>query len=457
MTLMTSSTIWHYLAQFFAQDVLAALMAADCTSRVVLNERVAESLDEHYREFDLRKRTVVNRVRILRIGPYFVCDALDRRQEHPFRDTVRLMRALLARFRHIEEYHLLWHERPTMSLHRDEHKCDMSDIFRRGSAFLAIPFSSSPYLHTIDVELSLDKAAHLFLPTVVLPRLENIRLCIRNDHSGDLTTAGYTMAHRLSRFLNNHNHTLRSLSFETSLCTDFSPLFLALGFFAHLSKLVLVIPTSKPHLGDPSALKGFLQLHHDTVEHLSLRGFCTNQVWARMDVGWLSACLSGVTFSALRMLSVGTSFLPLDAAMLCIRQWADTLTTLDITGHYLSYEEAESMLRVFAGRSLGSLSVGVTCLSPELIDKLAQSLPGLTKLHLRIQSVVPHLHDSLTDIGGGHKQNDQEWQAGFCAEMGMRKYDGWKLDEVGIWKFGKSKLQYQGWCVCAVRGSLGHE
>ncbi|KAJ7708738.1 hypothetical protein B0H17DRAFT_1030712 [Mycena rosella] len=100
MTLMHPSAIWLYLAQFFTQDVLASLMTADRTTRALLGERVAASL-EQYRELDFRflhpeggtaerlwRRTVADHIRVLRIGPYFVCDALAGSRDLSFTDTV---------------------------------------------------------------------------------------------------------------------------------------------------------------------------------------------------------------------------------------------------------------------------------------------------------------------------------------------------------------------------------
>ncbi|KAJ7708777.1 hypothetical protein B0H17DRAFT_1191273 [Mycena rosella] len=295
---MHPSAIWLYLAQFFTRDVLASLMTADRSTRALLGERVAASLEVQYRDLDFRflhledgtverlwKRAVADRIRVLRIGPYFVCDALAGSRDLSFTDAMQRVGRLLARFRHIEEYHILWHERPTMSTVRPvASNCDqLSDTLGLASAILAVPFSSTPYIHTLTVELSLDKAEHLFLPTVVLPSLEDFTLCIRDDHVGDLDAAGYIMVHHLARFLNNTHRTLRSLSFETSLSSDFSPFFSALGTFAHLSKLTLSIPTSDPHLGDPSALKGFLHAQHDTLEQFTLRGFCTRKSRGGMD------------------------------------------------------------------------------------------------------------------------------------------------------------------------------
>ncbi|KAJ7460745.1 hypothetical protein FB451DRAFT_1270192 [Mycena latifolia] len=467
MTLMHPSAIWLYLAQFFTQDVLVSLMRADCTIRS-LDDRVAASLEDQYRDLDfrflhlgdgtarrLRKRVVANRVRVLRIGPYFVRDVLDSSQDLPFEEAVEPVRGLLARFRNVEEYHVLWHERPTMSTVPpvDPPKNDHFDTLRPAAALLSIPFSSTSYLRTLTVELSLDKAEHLFLPTFLLPNLEEFNLCIRDDHTGNLDAAGYIMVHHLARFLNNTHRTLRSLSFKTSLRTDFSPFFSALGFFAHLSKLALSIPTSDPHLGDSSALKGFLHAQLDTLEHFTLRGFCSRSR-VRTDVlsHWLTECLSGLTFSSLHTLNVGTSFIPVDVVMLCV-QSTETLTVLDIAGEYLSFEAVQEILRTKPVRQLSSFTVGVTCLCPELIDMLAEHLPHLTKLNLRMRAVTAHRSERPMFIAGSRKQQQSQVER-FGAEMGTRVYKGWKLRELGVWKFN-SKLQYQGWCVNILRDSLG--
>ncbi|KAJ7027853.1 hypothetical protein C8F04DRAFT_71375 [Mycena alexandri] len=465
MTLMHPSAIWLYLAQFFTRDVLAQLMVP-YTTRAVLSDRVAASLEELYHEVDFRflhlgdgttrrlgKRVVADRVRVLSIGPYFVCDALD--SNHPFGETAQIVADILARFRNIEKYHILWHERPTATLRRPKYD-HLPDTLCLASTFLVVPFSSAQYLRILTIECSLDKAEHLFSPTIVLPRLEEFNLCIRDD-GGDLDAAGYIMIHHIARFLNNVDSTLRSLSFETSLVADFSPMFMALGFFAHLSKLALCIPTSTCGLGDPSALKAFLHQHHYTLNHLSLRAHLSRRKSrADTDARWLSECLTGVTFCKLQTLSVGTSFIPLDVVVLCIQQWADTLSDLDITGDYLDYEQLEDILGKFEDGQLTSLKVGVICLCPELVDMLAEHLPDLATLNLRIRSVAPHRLAAPKVVSVRRKLTDSEPQleVHFCAEMGSRNYPAWKLQDISIWKFTK-KLQYQDRCVDAIRDSLG--
>ncbi|KAJ6469778.1 hypothetical protein C8R47DRAFT_768160 [Mycena vitilis] len=357
MTLVHPSAIVNYLVDLVTHDVLEGLLAG-CASRELLGELVDAELEEQYREVDLMflhfedgtaerlwNRAVADRVRVLTIGPYFVCDALDNRQVRRFKDTTRIARALVSRLRNLENYHILWHERPTATLRHA--KCNQPpDMLRPASAFLTAPFSSARNLRTLRIECSLDKAEHLFRPTTVLPRLEEFALCIRDDHAGNLDAAGYIMVHHIARFLNNAHRTLRSFLFETSLSTDFSPLFSALGFFPHLSTLALTVPTAAPHLGDPSAVKRFLQLHHATVERFTLRGFCTNRPLRADTVGtWLSACLRGVTFSALHTLSVGTSFIPVEAVVLCVEQWADTLRDVDVSGEYLGFDAVEDVPR----------------------------------------------------------------------------------------------------------------
>ncbi|KAJ7789090.1 hypothetical protein B0H14DRAFT_2945863 [Mycena olivaceomarginata] len=451
MTLMHPSGIWLYLAQFFTRDVLAGLMTADYTSRAMLSRGVEASLEELYRQVDFRflyledgttkrlwKRAVADRVRVLSIGPYFVCDALDNSRRQPLSRTSQIVRALLARFRNLENYHILWHERPTTTLRRDAPKYDDATLCL-ASAFLA---------------------ASAFFCAI----LEEFSLCIRDDHAGDLDAAGYIMVHHLARFMNNVHHTLQSFSFETSLAADFSPLFSALGVFTRLSVLALSIPTSDPHLGDPQALNGFLRLHGDTLERLSLRGFCMHKSRkTELDGRWLSRCLTDVTFSSLHTLNVGTSFLPLEVVILCVQQWASTLTALDITGQYLSYDSVADVLRELSDNRLDSLTVGVACLCPQLVDMFAAHLPGLTKINLRIRSVSAHRLEAPKSVGrrgasarflGSYCKQTDSQSGRFCAEMSTRKYEAWKLRDVGVWMFTK-KLQHQDWCADAIRDSVG--
>ncbi|KAJ6631034.1 hypothetical protein B0H10DRAFT_1980501 [Mycena sp. CBHHK59/15] len=424
MTVMHSSTLWFYFAQFFTHDILVGLMTAGLATPL-LGTRVDETLQEQYREVDLRflhlengmaerlrKRAVADRVRVLRIGPYFVCDALDS-SPTAFGEAIDGARRLVRRFRHVEEYYLMWHERPTTSLRRPAPDCDVSDILR-ASAFLAAPFTSTPYLRVLTVELALDKAEHLFQPRCTLPSLEELRLCIRADHGGgDIDAAGYIMVHHLARFINNAHRTLQSLSFASALSIDFSPLFASLCSFANLRSLALEIPTARPYLAEPAALRSFLCAHRATLGHLALRGFANNNGAARgaVDASWLAQCLSGVSLPALRTLDVGTSFVPLEVAMLCIGQFADTLAALDIMGQYLDDVEVVDVLRALKDRPrLRALSVGVVCL---------------------IRGVAPRRGEQPVFVGG--KRNSRKlkwWQDDFCAEMSSHTYAGWGLRDL---------------------------
>ncbi|KAJ7708772.1 hypothetical protein B0H17DRAFT_365056 [Mycena rosella] len=115
-----------------------------------------------------------------------------------------------------------------------------------------------------------------------------------------------------------------------------------------------------------------------------------------------------MTFSSLHTLNVGTSFIPLDVVTLCIRQCTDTLTTLDIAGEYLSFEVVQDVLRTIAGRPLRNLNIGVTCLSPQLVDLLAEHLPVLTKLSLRIRAVSADRHEPPMFIGASLMQKQSQ-------------------------------------------------
>jgi hypothetical protein len=94
--------------------------------------------------------------------------------------------------------------------------------------------------------------------------------------------------------------------------------------------------------------------------------------------------------------------------MLCAQQWADTLTDLDILGEYLSYEAVQDILHNFVDKRLETLKVGVTCLCPELVDMLAEALPGLTKLNLSVRFVASHRQEVPRFAGRSRKQIDSQ-------------------------------------------------
>lgn len=85
--------------------------------------------------------------------------------------------------------------------------------------------------------------------------------------------------------------------------------------------------------------------------------------------------------------------------MYCLRKFAETITSLVLTGCYLRYPDVAMILREWTYRQLQSLRLGSVTLTPKLVDLFAKTLPDLYRLELLVREVVPSVSGHLVETG----------------------------------------------------------
>jgi hypothetical protein len=149
----------------------------------------------------------------------------------------------------------------------------------------------------------------------------------------------------------------------------------------------------------------------------------------------------------LQTLKIYPTLLPagLDALVVYLRRSSDTLTSLIVKDRYLLYHEVEVVVGVFVHRSpengLKSLRLNIRTLTAELIDLLAENLPGLQVLELYIGDAITG-DNASTIVSGGQAlscvfcANLKPLQETFRTEMEERSYNNWRLCDIGLWQGG---------------------
>ncbi|KAJ7230574.1 hypothetical protein GGX14DRAFT_486298 [Mycena pura] len=400
----------------------------------------------------LRDPAVARRVRTLHIHPYFVKEVLEKpAQPCPhshslrgkfklaglFRDQKRLARCartsallecaspeelvrtmveVISGLPFVTHYHIAW-----SALH------SIHDLPVR---FLVAAFR--PSVLQLALEISLEKTVDLLAHTKTLENLEELDLFIRLDHVLSAEAYEQILVDHLAPAINRLHNSLQKLSLRLCEPLDIAPLFDSLRYMPCLDSLSLSIPMARPHLGHPSGLGRFLERHR-SLGHLALRATeLSGDGLVPADdplSEWINDALSFVTGPAkLRTLEASLALFPIEAAALCIGRFARTLHTLVLTGRYLPYERVDELLsamrRAGAGR-LQTLRLGAVTLSPELVDLLAEKLPGLRRLELLVRDVVGSEGD-LPLYYGGVEQDDSQIGS-FLMEMEQRRYADWAL------------------------------
>ncbi|KAJ7789089.1 hypothetical protein B0H14DRAFT_3892070 [Mycena olivaceomarginata] len=414
----------------------------------------------------LRDPVVARRVRTLHIHPYFVKEVVERsqalaipacpRQPQPhslrgkfkrakglFRDHKRLARGartcafsefgspaeliqtvaeVISGLPHVTHYHIAW-----SGLH---------SIHDLPVPFLTAAFR--PSVLQLTLEISLEKTADLLRHTAALENLEELDLLLRLDHVLPAEAYEQILVDHLAPAINRLHTSLQKLSLRLCEPLDISPLFDSLRFLPVLDHLSLSIPMARPHLGHPSGLGKFLDRHRQSLQHLALRAteFSGDGLMPAEDPlsEWINDALSFVAGPVkLRSLEASLTLFPVEAAAMVLGRFARTLHTLTLTGRHLPYDRVDELLsavrRAGAGH-LHSLRLGAVTLSPELIDLLAEKLPGLRQLELLVRDVVGSEGD-LPLYYGGPEQDDSQI-GNFFVEMEQRRYPDWGLRSIAL-------------------------
>ena len=219
---------------------------------------------------------------------------------------------------------------------------------------------------------------------------------------------------RLAAFINRLTLTLQSLTLSSIGHLNFSWLYSNLSYFPHLTYLALLLPCDPHHVIDPTALHHFLHAHH-TIEHLifspqyccyqsSLPPEVTTELVSTED--WLNRCFTGITFPNLHHLELGLNILGSGGKRVMlpvprIGQAARNVRSLEILGRIISLDDLALILNPFSRAECGiaphTLVLEVHVLNVDLLDLLADYLPGLARLDLTYSWV--HSSGCTTEVG----------------------------------------------------------
>jgi hypothetical protein len=180
---------------------------------------------------------------------------------------------------------------------------------------------------------------------------------------------------------------------------DISSLFPSLPNFPNLHYLVVDIPFEEPALSDPSGLSRFLEIHSDTLRDVQLtpRAWRTSLIDADTHgwINWLESNLSHESVLAnLHSLLIAVPWDPhgVELPLAYISRSADTLTSLSLVEHFLTYTQIDRITSSLSRRTLRHLGFKVEILTPSLLDLLAKTLPDLQELEVYIFSIASDSH-----------------------------------------------------------------
>ena len=258
----------------------------------------------------------------------------------------------------------------------------------------------------------------------------------------------------IASFLSLHRSTVRSLSFLSisrilyKNVMDVSCLFDMLGYFPQLRHLCLdlgIVLDTYIQMSTPTAIARFLNDHAKTLQSLTVKVSGISRVFRHMfrllEIEQGFHIPFDVSLPSLLTLSISHECIPgsdmpvmKSAVLALIPQFSDTVSTLLYNAFTdniaLTYEEVNTVVSAFSHRSpetgLKVLLLAVDILSPELVDLLANTLPGLVKLTLKVRNVQSHSQQFKVtpDI---FRMLD-----GFRAEMKTRLYDEWALRRLTV-------------------------
>ncbi|KAF8829468.1 hypothetical protein HHX47_DHR3000704 [Lentinula edodes] len=337
-------------------------------------------------------------VRVLRVRPYFIQELLSEQGDEIPDDSdviphhsLSSVKGCFSSFANLIEYHLIWFELPKL----ENLPIDM----------LRAPLLASLHLRKLFLKASLQKLESLLSFGDVLPQLEELNISVRRDHlhtqsapNGSSEQAGFAS---LTSFLNRNRSSMRCFSFSSQDALDCTPLFRSLQRYPVLHKLSLSIPTSTPHLGEPSCLSQWMSRHCPSLRTLTMNlRFVDNGLpWEESFKDWIQSFLSQVSLPELRSLKLTPGF-HTESICLLVRHFANTLTSLDLSGNHMIFSEVVAVMKELTSfergyrtektSKLSVLCLGPVSLCPELVDLFAETLPTLQQLDLKVKDAVPH-------------------------------------------------------------------
>ncbi|KAJ7623697.1 hypothetical protein FB45DRAFT_113222 [Roridomyces roridus] len=408
----------------------------------------------------LRDPAVARRVRSLHIHPYFVKEILDKavHEPQPPLSPHSLRGKLSGLFRdHGHNKRLARRSRTPATLDMDNPAelvksvvqvisglTNLSHVHIAWSGLdhihdLPVPFLAAafrPSVLQLSLEISLEKTVDLLSHTSALTDLEELDLFLRLDHQLSAIEYERILVEHVAPAINRLHRSLQKLSLRLCEPVDLAPLFDSLRHMSCLDNLSISIPTSAPHLGDPAGFGKFLDRHRYTLSHLTLRA--TELSGPGLTVAdeeplsaWVNDALSFLSGPVkLRSLEASLALFPVEAAAVCLGHLGRTLTSLTLTGRYLTYDRVDELLSAVPRARLRDLRLGPVTLSPQLVDLLAERLPALRQLALLVRDVVGCEGD-LPVYYDRTEQHDGQIGS-FFMEMEGRRYGHWGLRAIEL-------------------------
>lgn len=437
-----------------------------------------------------RDPAIAKRVRILHLYPHFVKDAIEtthtsssqslfskfgelagqlkfckQKSRLPIKfknctDLMQVMSDILSHLPNLTDYHVLWSGLPSVG------------------SYPALVLSSPLQLNLrcLHLEISLEKLEYML--SHPLPEIEELDLFIRVEPDRLLDPDDYdTILVMLAHMISSVHSSLRKLTIQLWEPFNLSPLFFTMSHLPLLDKLSLSIPMSSPNLGNPSGLIDFLNCHSSTLRSLSIRASeLGGRNFNKIQLGrWMDKTFSRVHLSSLTSLEISLYLVPFDSALLCVRRFSATLTSLIFTGLHLTYEDLELLTAAFLPLlpcprkhpythcALKYARIGPLMLSPQVIDLFAERFSNIEKLELIVKSIVPSEGDVPFFNGNECTSFDKEQDEGqvqqFIEEMKYRRYPEWNLGHLDMMsssypRLNASETQYRSvfkQCVPALR------
>ncbi|KAJ3904958.1 hypothetical protein F5879DRAFT_952608 [Lentinula edodes] len=454
--------LWLHIFQFVPRTIVKDLMSVN---RTFFYAAMAERYKKinFFQKGDSMLRLVESLpfppiqdcVRVLRVRPYFIQELLSEQGDEIPEDSdviphhsLSSVKGCFSSFANLIEYHLIWFELPKL----ENLPIDM----------LRAPLLASLHLRKLFLKTSLQKLESLLSFGDVLPQLEELNISVRRDHlhtqsapNGSSEQAGFAS---LTSFLNRNKSSIRCFSFSSQDVLDCTPLFRSLQRYPVLHKLSLSIPTSTPHLGEPSCLSQWMSRHCPSLRTLTMNlRFVDNGLpWEESFKDWIQSFLSQVSLPELRSLKLTPGF-HTESICLLVRHFANTLTSLDLSGNHMIFSEVVAVMKELTSfereyrtektSKLSVLCLGPVSLCPELVDLFAETLPTLQQLDLKVKDAVPH-KDEIAEylmfrVTMTKRQSPAQIRRFFIA-MRSRTYSHWTLPHITVWKSTmKTHWQYR--------------
>jgi hypothetical protein len=258
-------------------------------------------------------------------------------------------------------------------------------------------------LRIIKLDMMLTNLCDMLGPVTGLDRVQELSINLTCNHGRFGHWFGESEAkdafERLAAFMNRLALTLQSLTLSSIGHFNFAWLYCNLSYFPHLTYLALLLPCDPHHVVDPTALHHFLRAHH-AIDHLNFSPqYCCYQSSLPPEINtklvstddWLNRCFTGITFQNLHHLELGLNILGSGGKKVmlpvpCIGHAARNVRSLAILGRIISLKDLALILNPFSRAECGisprTLVLEVHVLDVNLLDLLADYLPGLARLDL---------------------------------------------------------------------------